>query len=269
MLVISSKPPALYTPGSFQSTTHLSTIFGAHNDAEETRGAGERGPWTCFQRFSINIFRWVSESLNFPGVSARFSAAIYANLPEIPDTRSLWPVQVVFTNCSFQRRYLPELCREKWCIQVWRFHASPGRNLTAQGMPPDHMGTDVGLLHAAHWPSLTKARISISTQTWDICFHIVVSDSYGKLTALLIVWSCLKLHILFLAADKKKKSSWTGKSSPTMRYILCRFKGEDLMGRLFAKETERRQQEMEMGREMKRRKNIETIGEMTGRWRER
>lgn len=37
------------------------------------------------------------------------------------------------------------------------------------------------------------------------------------------------------------------------------------MGRLFAKETERRQQEMEMGREMKRRKNIEAIGEVTGR----
>lgn len=37
------------------------------------------------------------------------------------------------------------------------------------------------------------------------------------------------------------------------------------MGRLFAKETERRHQEMEMGREMKRRKNIEAIGEVAGK----
>lgn len=37
------------------------------------------------------------------------------------------------------------------------------------------------------------------------------------------------------------------------------------MGRWFAKETKRMQQEMEMGREMKRRKNTEAIGEVTGR----
>lgn len=34
---------------------------------------------------------------------------------------------------------------------------------------------------------------------------------------------------------------------------------------LVAKENELRKQEMEMGREMKRRKNIEAIGEMTGK----
>ena len=40
-----------------------------------------------------------------------------------------------FTNWFFQKWQLPELPHEKWCIQVWSFHVSFGRNLTAQGTP--------------------------------------------------------------------------------------------------------------------------------------
>lgn len=248
MLVSSSKPPALYTPGSFRSSTHLSTIFGACTDAEETGGAEETGPWTCFQSKSLDGYAnlWIFQ------VFQQDSLLLFMQISQKTLTQEDFNLFKWFLEIGLSKRDTPpELHREKGSFR--------------SGISMYHV-VETWQLGACHpitggWCWLTsRSPLTQPYQSQDQRFNTDMGDLFSHRSE----WQLWQPHssaqsliistITHTLPGCWQNSSWTCKASLTMRCILCRRNWEELMGRLFAKETERRQQEMEMGREMKRRR---------------
>ena len=93
-----------------------------------------------------------------------------------------------FTNWSFRKWQLPELPHEKWCIQVWSFHMSFGRNLTAQGIPHNY-GMRMMLVYFMQpiSPILQKSGLVFHPQTWDTSFHELRSRQVHNSAHVLVI----------------------------------------------------------------------------------